>query len=60
MAAVEISGLNQRKTGPMKREVCSADIRSVDPMKINPSQIKTGSQYFKNDRILVRTAPALH
>lgn len=31
----------------MIREVCSADIKSVEPMKMTTSQIKTGTQYFK-------------
>lgn len=31
----------------MKREVCSADIRSVESMKITPSQMVTGSQYLR-------------
>ena len=31
----------------MIRDVCSADIKSVEPTKITPSQIKTGTQYFK-------------
>jgi len=35
----------------MIREVCSADIKSVDPTKMIASQIKTGSQYFKKDFI---------
>lgn len=35
----------------MIREVCSADIKSVEPKKITPSQMTTGSQYFRNERI---------
>ena len=31
----------------MIRDVCSADIRLVEPTKMNPSQTKTGSQYFR-------------
>ena len=41
--------LNQRKKGAMIREVCSADIKSVEPKKITPNQMTIGSQYFKND-----------
>jgi hypothetical protein len=44
----EIAGCSQRKIGPMIREVCSADIRSVEPMKMSPIQINTGAQYLKS------------
>src|SRR5437016_4168938 len=46
-----MSGLNQRRNGAIIREVCSADIRSVEPTKMKPSQIKTGSQYLRKDFI---------
>ena len=39
----------------MIREVCSAESRSVEPMKINPSHAKIGSQYFRKRR----TEPSL-
>ena len=44
MAAGEMSGFHQRSNGVKKREVCSADIRSVDPKNISAIQRKTGSQ----------------
>ena len=30
------------------REVCSADIKSVDPMKMRANQIMIGNQYRRN------------
>ena len=48
-----MSGLNQRSNGPMIRDVCSADIKSVEPIKISPSQTNTGSQYFRNPRNII-------
>lgn len=45
----------------MIREVCSADIKSVEPMKMIASQIKTGSQYLRKDfirRSQVRSQPS--
>src|SRR5206468_8979568 len=56
-APVEMSGFNQRKNGTRKREVCSADIRSVEPTKMTQSQISSGSQYLRKNRIVVG-APA--
>jgi len=53
-ASGEKSGLSQSKNGMRKREVCSADIRSVEPIKMKPSQIKTGSQYFRKLRACIR------
>lgn len=47
MVASPISGSNQRRNGPINREVCSADIKSVDPMKMKIIQARTGSQYFR-------------
>jgi hypothetical protein len=41
-----MSGLSQRKNGMMNRDVCSADIRSVESRKIRPTQTSNGSQYF--------------
>jgi hypothetical protein len=32
----------------MKREVCSAESRSVEPMKMKIIQARTGSQNFRN------------
>ena len=51
MVASAMSGKNQRRNGPMNREVCSADIKSVEPTKITASQIKTGSQYLRKNRM---------
>src|SRR5918996_1040671 len=42
-----MSGFSQRKNGTMNREVCSADIRSVEPRKITPNQTSKGSKYFR-------------
>jgi hypothetical protein len=44
--SVETSGFSQRKNGTMNRDVCSADIRSVEPKKITPSQRSGGAQYL--------------
>ncbi len=46
-----IPGFNQSKNGTMNRDVCSTDIKSVEPRKITPSQISNGSQYLKKARI---------
>jgi len=35
----------------MNRDVCWADIKSVEPRKITPTQTSTGSQFFRNRRI---------
>src|SRR2546427_12122061 len=43
-------GTNQRRNGPMNREVCSAESRSVEPMKMKIIQAMTGSQNFRNRR----------
>jgi len=51
MVASGISGANQRRNGPMNREVCSADIKSLEPTKITANQIKTGNQYFRKNRM---------
>ena len=53
IAASEMCGSSQRRNGTRKREVCSADKTSVEPIKIRPSQITTGNQYLKNARIVV-------
>lgn len=37
-------GFNQRKNGPINREVCWLDRTLVDPMKIAVIQMRTGSQ----------------
>src|ERR1051325_6307543 len=50
MVASEISGANQRRNGPIKRDVCSAERRSVDPTKIKIIQATTGNQYLRNAR----------
>jgi mannose-6-phosphate isomerase len=39
----------------MNRDVCSADIKSVEPRKITPSQTKNGSQYFRKRRIRLQS-----
>ena len=44
----DIPGFNQNKMGIMNRDVCSADIRSVEFTNITTIQISSGSQYFKN------------
>jgi len=44
----EIVGKSQCKRGPIIREVCSADIKSVDPMKMRANQIMIGNQYRRN------------
>ena len=46
-----MSGSSQRKNGTRKRDVCGAENASVEPININPSQIKIGSQYFNKERI---------
>ena len=51
IAAHEICGSSQRKNGTINRDVCCADIRSVEPTKITPSQITSGSQYLRKDFI---------
>ena len=50
MVASVMSGKNQRRKGPMNREVCSADIKSVELTQMKSIQSKTGSQYFRNRR----------
>ena len=49
MVAMEICGSSQRKNGTRKRDVCSADIRSVEPIKMRLNQRRSGSQYLRND-----------
>src|SRR4051794_37741263 len=46
-----IPGFNQSKNGTMNRDVCSADITFIEPIKITPSQPNNGNQYFKKDFI---------
>src|ERR1051325_2232554 len=48
--ASETSGANQRRNGPIKREVCSAESRSVEPLKMKIIQARTGSQNLRNSR----------
>src|SRR3954466_6290330 len=50
MVASETLGANQRRNGPMYREVCSAESRSVDPTKMKIIQTRTGNQYLRNRR----------
>ena len=50
IVASEMSGANQRKNGPMNREVCSADNKSVDPTKMKIIQATMGSQYLRSER----------
>src|SRR6266496_2582695 len=40
-------GFSQRRKGTINRDVCCADIRSVEPTKITPTQITSGSQYLR-------------
>jgi hypothetical protein len=47
----DIPGFNQSKKGTVYRDVCSADRTLVEPMKITPTQISTGSQYLRKDFI---------
>src|SRR5437764_13193469 len=57
--AVETFGANQRRNGPMKREVCSAESRSVDPMKMKIIHPIAGSQNFRNPRTENETTRAV-
>jgi hypothetical protein len=41
-------GKSQCKSGPIIREVCSADIKSVEPTKMRANHIIIGSQYRRN------------
>jgi hypothetical protein len=50
-ALTDAPGFNQSKKGAIYRDVCSADITLVEPMKITPSQISNGSQYLRKDFI---------
>src|SRR3989442_12151769 len=43
-----MSGLNQRKSGPIKREVRPEDSTSVEPEKMTIIQMIAGSQYRRN------------
>jgi hypothetical protein len=43
----------------MNRDVCSADIRSIEPMKITPSQMNTGSQFFRRHLKFIFVAAAV-
>jgi len=47
IAAHETWGFSQRKNGTINRDVCCADIRSLEPTKITPSQTTNGSQYLR-------------
>ena len=49
----DIPGFNQSKNGTMYRDVCSEDMRLVEPTNITPSQISNGSQYLRGLRISV-------
>jgi len=49
----DIPGFNQSKNGTMYRDVCSEDMRLVEPTNITPSQISSGSQYLRERRISV-------
>jgi len=46
-----IPGFNQSKIGTINRDVCSADMRLVEPRKITPSQTNKGSQYLRKNFI---------
>src|SRR6266403_3878234 len=58
MVAAETSGTNQRRNGAINRDVCSADIKSVEPMKMKIIQSRTGSQNFRNPRTENETTTA--
>ena len=51
MVCGDIPGFNQSKNGTMNRDVCSGDIKLVEPTKITPSQTSSGSQYLRKRRI---------
>src|SRR5439155_26533549 len=51
--SIEISGFSQRRNGTRKCEVCSADMRSVEPTKISTIHKITGSQYLKKERVVI-------
>jgi len=50
MLASVISGANQRRNGPMNRDVWAAERRSVDPTKMKIIQATTGNQYLRKAR----------
>ena len=50
IAPGEIAGLNHRRSGVKKREVCSADIKSVEPKNISVIHKMTGSQALQISR----------
>src|SRR5439155_25461980 len=52
IAASEISGANHRRNGTRNRDVCSADVKSVEPTKIKIIQSRTESQDLRNECIL--------
>jgi hypothetical protein len=47
-----IVGNNQCRIGPIMREERCEEAISLEPVKINAIQRTTGSQYFKNVRLL--------
>jgi len=47
----DIPGFSHSKNGTTKRDVCSADMRLVEPTKITLSQIGNASQYLRKDFI---------
>ena len=53
ITTVEKFGINQRKNGSRNREVCSADIASVDAEKIKIIQTSSGSHKLANFLIVI-------
>jgi len=49
----DIPGFNQSKNGATYRNVCSEDMRLVEPTNITPSQISSASQYLRERCISV-------
>ena len=47
----DMPGFSHSKNGTTNRDVCSADMRLVEPTKITPSQISNGNQYLRKDFI---------
>src|SRR5204862_2428568 len=44
----EIVGKSQCNRGPIIRDICSADSKSVEPTKMRANQIMIGNQYRRN------------
>ena len=48
MVSSDMCGVNQRRIGRMKRDVCLGDPRLVEAEKITAIQNTSGSQYLQN------------